>query len=341
MNGNDKDQLIRSLTYLVNSGIREFEQEVCRIMAKNSLPALPLQMIVEQTIPKTPGEVRRQEKSESYYLANAVGFVRVAKQVFEPYNQFAPSVNSTDSHTIGNMIMEFNEFITDALYFLATLEAFRNVPSEQRKYLGYISKSPVKHHISMYQTVLVLLHEQGSFHSPTYLDPSFAVAILRQLIELRLRRSIGVMGAIRNETFEPVQMKIIFAALRTYQSEVQLSIPLSNVERIYAWSNLFLHGATTDFIWKSHLAMEYLDVLFVSNISELRSSPTKIRSWNVNDGVVISADALRKIRDTILADIQDHTSWSRIGKQILKRLKLSRPARIELIIVEPEAKILS
>src|SRR5690606_19063193 len=94
----------------------------------------------------------------------------------------------------------------------------------------------------------------GTFSGLTHVDraPYTPVAVLRTAIELRLRRAFGVSSFLdpnKPEELIPIDLSKLFDVIQIHQKEIQFSVDMHDVWKIYRWSNFYLHGGNRDFPW--------------------------------------------------------------------------------------------
>lgn len=82
------------------------------------------------------------------------------------------------------------------------------------------------------------LYGTFSFHTFSDMEIDASIAVIRQLIELRMRRAFGTISYIdQNDNIKPLDMSKLFEVLKEYEKEIEWPIILSNFERIYKWGN--------------------------------------------------------------------------------------------------------
>ena len=99
-------------------------------------------------------------------------------------------------------------------------------------------------------------------HSPfAFRDNHSDTAInhLRVAIELRLRRGFGILAKInKNKDVVAFPLSGLLKKVRAFQSEIEFSVPLQHVDRIYCWSNLYMHAGLKLYTWSPMFALQHL-----------------------------------------------------------------------------------
>ncbi|MFH0957360.1 MAG: hypothetical protein V1897_01520, partial [Pseudomonadota bacterium] len=114
-----------------------------------------------------------------------------------------------------------------------------------------------------------------------------SISIIRQLVELKVRRAFGILASYKPDTgsIEPLPMSAIFEVLKKHAHQIDFSIPLACLERIYGWSNIFLHSGFKEYSWNHILVKDYLKEFALGKPSR----------HDVNSGICVSQKALTEI----------------------------------------------
>jgi hypothetical protein len=135
----------------------------------------------------------------------------------------------------------------------------------------------------------------GRYSGLTHTDrAAFApVSILRTSIELRMRRAFGIQSYLdpRNENTKPIQMSELFDVVFSFARQIYASVDLHDVNRLYKWSNPYLHAGRRDYVWVAGFGIQFLRPLFVG--------PKHLRSrggWSMNGGLEMPAEVWTRVR---------------------------------------------
>lgn len=115
--------------------------------------------------------------------------------------------------------------------------------------------------------------------------------MLRVALETRIRFGFGLLGVLdlSNQTILPLNMSTILAAIKLHESKFKLTIPLQHIERIYGWSNIYVHLGLKHFTWSPIFALDYLNPL-------LRGGDYP-SGTSVHAGIYIGRTTLLEIQD--------------------------------------------
>lgn len=175
-------------------------------------------------------------------------------------------------------------------------------------------KSPYQHTLTLYQSLRQSIYGQSSYHSFIEVEADLSISIIRQLLEIRVRRAFGVLGfydPLKNSV-DPLSMSKIFDVLKKYESKIDFSMPFDCLVRIYGWSNIFLHTGLKEYSWKHIFVTNYLKEF------ALGKPPSK-KGGSVDSGITIDSES-------ILTEIH-------------KELEQGHPQDVQVITCKPEAKI--
>ncbi len=135
----------------------------------------------------------------------------------------------------------------------------------------------------------------GRYSGLTHTDraPFAPVSILRTAIELRLRRAFGVQSYFdpKNDNPKPIPLSELFDVVFQFERQIHASVDLHDVNRIYKWSNPYLHAGRRDYVWCASFALQYLRPLFVG--------PEQLQSrggWSLNGGLEMPVKVWNRVR---------------------------------------------
>jgi hypothetical protein len=70
----NKNSLLEKFEFLKNSGLKEYENEVCSLFGLKQLPIRNDHNIIEQIIPKSLEDYEKKERDRLYYISNVICF---------------------------------------------------------------------------------------------------------------------------------------------------------------------------------------------------------------------------------------------------------------------------
>ena len=157
-----------------------------------------------------------------------------------------------------------------------------------------------------------LMFGGSPFFAFTDLATDSGAALLRVALEARIRFGFGLLGVLdlSNQTILPLNMSTILAAVKVHESKFKLAIPLQHIERIYGWSNIYVHVGLKHFTWSPIFVLGYLNPL--------------LRGCEYPGGTSVHAGIY--IDKTTLLEIQDEA----------KKVYQLDPSKHELVTVHPE-----
>jgi hypothetical protein len=311
-----KEGLLEKLRILP-SELAEYEQEACGIFGLRKRPNLKEAQVIEILYYKNLKKKNEREGDVNYYKANFQGFWTTIQWALN--DDFLSKELVDHDHGSGKDMFITNwfwllfELLKDAVSLLEMFE-HKNKLTPDDDYV--IFKEPI-HHFNLYREMSRVLFAKDPFERfvPHY------IGLLRQVIELRIRHAVGILGRIEVATgaFVPVPMKLIFDVLNKYalKKKIQFDVPIKDVERIYCWSNIHVHSGLHDFSWKYLIAYKYLGPLMLGK--NVRDSP--------NYGIQTDRDTLEEIRRTVTERLEE--------KRNEIRRKKTKESRYDLWLTEP------
>lgn len=128
------------------------------------------------------------------------------------------------------------------------------------------------------------------------MEISASIAIIRQLVELRIRRAFGVLSYVdeSNGNLRPLDLSIVFECIKKYEKNIEFPLKLENIERIYKWANMYVHFGKTELSWIPY----YIE----NKLRELSFGQQLNDGWNVNNGIVVSDKIIQDIHAELLKD---------------------------------------
>lgn len=149
------------------------------------------------------------------------------------------------------------------------------------------------HTMSLHNVLRQSAYGRASFHSFADVEIDASTAIIRQMIELRIRRAFGTLAFVDDkENTLPLDMSSIFDILKKYD-DIKFPGKLSSLVRIYKWSNLYIHSGRGDYSWITYFLERYLRMLIFGE-----RKPDG--SWCYNNGISLSKETF----DCIIHDIE-------------------------------------
>ena len=134
----------------------------------------------------------------------------------------------------------------------------------------------------------------GVYSGLTHSDraPYTPVAVLRTAIEIRIRSAFCIQGYIdpSNNSLVPIDLGRLFDAVKCHLPKITFAVDFHDVQKVYRWSNFYLHGGWRDFPWVVGYALQFLRPLF----ADPNRTPTG--GWTIYGGIRMRRKEWRAIR---------------------------------------------
>ncbi len=127
---------------------------------------------------------------------------------------------------------------------------------------------------------------------------SMPAATLRVAIELRLRHAFCIYAMVNSASPHlPVfiDMSKLFDAMRPLKQYIKFATDIDDVEKIYQWSNLYLHGGRRDYPWVAGFVLHYIRPILTGE-----KIPTP-KGFHINAGIQIPPRKWRDVRKGVSA----------------------------------------
>ncbi|RKI77195.1 hypothetical protein D7V83_18790 [bacterium 0.1xD8-71] len=274
--------------YLLDSDFVAVEDSLKDRMEMKNFPKRSDQQIIEGIVAVTLKDLEKKRKDKNYYICNALCLLQVIRRIFsiDLYNR----LNGKD---VPQIILHNYEHILKWILLDSQelCNLYCNIIKNDYKYPSNIDSRYV-HYVSVHQVLRQSLFGQFSLNSFADMEISAAIAVIRQLIEFRMRRAFGTLSYIDAQgNLLPLELSLVFECLKKHKDDIYLPISLENVERIYKWSNLYIHSGKQDFSWMPYFVEQVLKPL---TFGERESC-----GWDVKNGIKAS----RKVIDQIYQEL--------------------------------------
>lgn len=281
------------LNYFVDSGVAELENRLITQFELKSLPNRSADDILEGILACTAKELdkkRREKKKKNYYICNAVCLLEVVKRIFnrELYNALnAPGtpeiVLHNYSHILKWILMDSEELCNQYANYILGDTQYRS--SIDTKYI---------HYMPVHQVLRQTLFGQVSYNSFADMEISASIAVIRQLVELRIRRAFGVLSYIDKNSGVPFPLKLsnLFNCIKRHKDEISFPLKIENIERIYKWSNMYVHSGKCELSWIPY----YVEAI----LKELSFGQMTGNGWDVKNGISTTIEVIQQIHNELL-----------------------------------------
>ena len=278
------------LKYFVESGATILEKQLIEKFNVKSLPKRNANQIIEGVLACSPTDLARKRKDKNYYLCNAVCLIETLKNIFNAdlYDKLkslsVPSIALYNyEHILQWMLIDSGELCN--LYSNNVLQDFTYCSHMDARYI---------HYMSVHQVLRQALFGQVSFNSFADMEISASIAVIRQLVELRIRRAFGVISYIEKDSgrLVPLDLSRIFDCLKKYQNDIEFPLKIENIERTYKWANMYTHSGICELSWIPYYIETILRKFSFGEITE--------KGWDVKNAISISDAVLQRIYEELL-----------------------------------------
>lgn len=283
---NESVTFLEYFDYLLNGGFDMLEHQLLVHMRLKKWPKFSDDDVVCSILPKSEIDRINKRKNKDYYIANGYCAITILKQIFtkELYNNV--SRLSSVYYQTYFQILKAIMLDTDQLKNL-----YNNERMNDNKYPVTVNRSI--HAMELHNVLRQAAYGNISFHSFADFEVSASIAVIRQIIELRIRRAFGILAYYdeRNSNIQPLKMSKVFEILKRY-TDISFPNKLCYIERIYQWSNLYIHSGEGDWAWIIYFLEKYLRTLSFG-------TQKANGDWNFHNGITVSKETLEKIQNDI------------------------------------------
>lgn len=90
----------------------------------------------------------------------------------------------------------------------------------------------------------------------------------------------------------PLELSLLFECLKKHKDDICSPISLENIERIYKWSNLYIHSGKQDFSWMPYFVEQILKPLTFGQRENM--------GWDVKNGIKTSEKTIEQIYQELI-----------------------------------------
>lgn len=286
----DDDSIIEKFEYLNKEGIEAYIDCFTRLLDIKNIEMKTEDKIVEVTIPKTMKDLSKKVKEKEYYT----GHLCCIQWVFEKF--FSPSFvlnykkhKGTDELVTYNYFKTINALLLDMKYLIKEyIDNFAFQDAKLSRISSMLGKSYYEDHFDLHNAIMQQIYGQSSFHSASDKNPFIAKALIRQVVEFRVKRGLGIWGYIKdNGDIYGISLSELLKQIKKLKKKgVEIPIDIDNMIRINGWCNLYVHSGFKDY---------FLSLIFISEYIRqfIKSEDGK---YDRNSGLKITKNALDIIK---------------------------------------------
>lgn len=274
---------------LLDTNFEILKNDLCESFGLKKIPKRSEEQIVEGVLSTSPKEKDKKIKDKNYYICHVCCMYNTVVKIFDRDLFDAISDKKTPLIVRQNYEYILMHFILD----------FWNLSSIYSREFGIEIKhkcyaQAYEHFMPIHQFLRQTLYGQVSLDSFSDMHTNSGILVIRQLIEIRIRRAFGIYSYVdSNGNLKPINMSTIFELLKKYNDDIEFPFKLSNIERIYRWSNMYVHSGLYELSW-----VPYFLELFLRPLSF--GKEPNINGYNINSGIRTSKEIVEKIHEELL-----------------------------------------
>ena len=277
--------------YMLQNGFDEIERHILTSLQLKKWCNFSDDEIIDSILPKTEMDRDKKLKKKDYYMANGkcafdiLKFI-FTKELFDALKQSPSIVHHNYYNILRWILMDVDQLINE----------YNNNMNDDHQYS--VTHRTI-HAMSLHNVLRQSAYGRASFHSFSDVEIDASIAVIRQLVELRIRRAFAAIALVDQKgNLYPLDMISIFEILKKYEKDIVFPGRLSSIERIYKWSNLYIHSGRGDYAWITYFLEKYLRPLSFGD-----EKPDG--SWNYNNAISLTKETYDKIEKE-LSELNDN-----------------------------------
>lgn len=317
-------RIIKFTTYLqwfMKDDFKALKERLFEGLNLNKEPRRNADDVISGILATTKNEFEKKTKDKNYYESNVAVIMFVVRYIFTSDLLETLKVADKDERTrflVKNYQSILSEILLNVEDICSLYSSEFGIKNNDRVdgsvYLSSI-RSRFVSTASIHQILRQELYGSVSFHSFADKNISASIGTIRQLVELRIRRSFGILCLEDYDNiFVPLNMTKLFDVIGKHREDIQFPLRFENIVRIYSWSNNYIHSGLGDYPWIPF----YLELI----MREFSFGKTqKDGSWSVNNGVIIKKNTLDDIERELLDLVNTDKEGNKIKKYKLLKCK--------------------
>lgn len=291
-------EFIEYLNWLRNDNFKALENELKDRLEIKAFPKRSNEDILEGIIISTDKEFERKTKDKNYYICQALCILDVVRYIFDD-----KLVNNLEELSKDSKMAFFVENYADILRKIQLdMEDLCSMYSQKIKHEGkYQSniRNRYVHSLALHQVLRQGLYGNFSYHSFSDREVSPTIGTIREIIELRIRRSFGAIAFMDEDSvIHPLDLSVLIGVIKKYKEKISFPIKLENIDRLYRWANAFVHSGRADYNWVPFFLERMLREF---SLGKERTRANGGFCWNVNNGISTTQDVIDAIRADLIA----------------------------------------
>lgn len=292
----DKNFLLGKTDFLdyfnwhLQNGFSELRKAVFEATGMKRFPKRTEIQAAMGSIATSPKDLSKKLTQKQYYSCNGQCAYMVITRIFDEKLYKNLKDSNCPEFVKNNYAHILKYFLLDIMDMANAYQVNIMGNNEYGYNIGHITQPTMPFHQVLRQN----LFGQFSFDSFSDMETSYSVSIIRQLIELRIRRAFGVICFTDScGSVTPINFSQVLSTLKYYQDEIEFPLALGDIERIYVWSNMYVHSGLKDFSWIPYSLEYVLRPLTFGGCNQ-------DGNWSINNGIKTSKEVLDKISQSLL-----------------------------------------
>ena len=303
-----KQSVLGKLRYLKGGGLDEYVQYALTAFGLRKLNPKKSDEVVQQILPKSLNELKVKQVGQLYYKAHLYCVKSTLEEMFlnDGFLANLDKYQVTPDRDI--VVYNYYNILREILFDMILLVQDYRILVKGEQVDPKLGKSPFQKDFTLYQLLPQTLFGQVSFHSFIEREPNISIALIRQIVELKMRHGFGVLGIYDKvkDSFEPLPMSVLLEEINKHKAAIDFAIPFENVIRINGWANIFMHTGLKDYTWTLVYVYRYLhEFIKGRKIDEV---------WTADSGIMIEQATL----DTIITNLESMVKGSNADQELLR-----------------------
>lgn len=278
------------LEFFLASNYRVFDNHILNNLSLKKIPKRDTNEIIEGMIPSTLKERETKSQNKNYYICHAACAAQTIKSIFnvELLNYLRgfnvpPEIIERYSRLLEELLSDVDQLIN---LFQCKIKGNNAYPSNiENRFINF----------SSLHTILRQILHGNNMPNPS-IESSVSISLIRQIIEIRLRRAFGTMSYIDdNFNVVPLDMSSLFQVLKRVERNIEFPLKLSTIERIYKWANMSVHTGKDDFVWIPYYVEKQFSTLSFGHVDKMLEE-----GWQINNGIKTTENIIHLIHQQLV-----------------------------------------
>ena len=243
-------------------------------------------------LPKGLPDYAKKAADPAFYRSNAEWFLLEMDQIIASVPRESDEPDATFPY--GNVLRFVQHVLLDSVVLFAD---WGNHCAPQPKSYGMV-KNEATHLVQLFHGARQIIYGHGSFGLSFVENHSdIAIGIIRQSVELRLRRAFGLQGKELDGVLYPVPLLELLNAIDAAGAGIELPVPFAEIKRVNGWANVSLHGGLKAYAWAPPRVLDHLRPFLIGG-------PSVNGRLTVNAGVAATQSAFEAVRSALVRQIK-------------------------------------